>query len=556
MMTEKAKKQERLLNWAAGAECYEHLFHLSGYFRVDSYIYTKSVALMVEYIRAIYDLLKTALPQDKEREQLSTAKEAAENLSSLLKQKAGSQILNSLRNLYSLQSEERRAWSKSTAFPDTQQRYSVNNKEIKYCNLTKLHRWIAGSLRTPQVKKLRRRQEMSSSAPVSLPSSLRQYVNTPDILGWTPLYYAVLTYGKRPKHWVQLLMEEDADVNVTDIREYTPLHHSLMHRSDWIITTLLERGANVKAVGIDGMTPLHVAASSRQYLDFKDLLFNHRQPADQFAVDNLGRAPIHLAALTKNDNAIKQLRLSIGARDKEGRTSLHLAAFSGHWQTVRQLIHYGASLDEPAGAGDTMLHWAVKKGNFEAVDELLHYGATDSLRDITNWTPLHRACYQNHEGIARLLTRNGADVNATNDANQTPIMIATGEGFVKVVDLLLKSPNIELELRNWSHRYYNCTALDMAVKAGNIHMVKRLAEKGATIDSQTLGLAEGSKKDLSVTQLIREWYSLENCVRTHIQGEGADVVWDLLRRALLERDQECVSWALFAGLTGKSFCFL
>ncbi|KAH7236533.1 ankyrin repeat-containing domain protein, partial [Fusarium tricinctum] len=166
-----------------------------------------------------------------------------------------------------------------------------------------------------------------------------------------------------------------------------------------------------------------------------------------------------------------------------GRTSLHLAAFSGHWQTVRQLIHYGASLDEPAGAGDTMLHWAVKKGNFEAVDELLHYGATDSLRDITNWTPLHRACYQNHEGIARLLTRNGADVNATNDANQTPIMIATGEGFVKVVDLLLKSPNIELELRNRSHRYYNCTALDMAVKAGNIHMVKRLVEKGATIDS-------------------------------------------------------------------------
>ncbi|KAM0278406.1 hypothetical protein ACHAO9_012185, partial [Fusarium lateritium] len=136
------------------------------------YIYTKSVALMVEYMRAIYDLLQTVLPQDKKWEHLSTAKEAAESLSSLLKEKAGSQILNSLRNLYSLQSRKRRAWSNSTSFPRTQQHSLVKNKEIKYCNLTKLHRWIAGSLKNPEAENSRIGQELSSSAPSRLPSSL------------------------------------------------------------------------------------------------------------------------------------------------------------------------------------------------------------------------------------------------------------------------------------------------------------------------------------------------------------------------------------------------
>lgn len=524
MITQKAKKKEQLLNWAAGAEYYEQLFLLSGYFRVTSYIYTKSVALIVEYIRTINDLLQDVLPKEKERKQFSEAETAAKNLSSLLEQKACPQTLNSLRNLYSLQSEGRRAWSKNTAFLNTRQQSLVKNEEIKYCNLTNLHRWIVSYVSNSKAKNLRTRRERRKRAPICLPSSLHQYVNTPDILGWTPLHYAVSGSIEGGTGCVRALVRAGADVNVTDIREYTPLHHFLMHHSDGSMKTLLERGANVKAVGVDGMTPLHVAASSRRHIDLRDLLFNPRQPADQFAADNLGRAPIHLAVLTRTEPAIDQLRLSIGARDKEGRTALHLAAFSGHWQAVAKLVGYGASLDEPVGAGDTMLHWAVKEENFEAVDELLRLGATVDLKGRHHWTTLHEACSQKHDGIARLLIQNGADVNATDWTNETPIMVAIRKGSSKVVDLLLRSPNVELEHRNRLYPYSDCTALGMAVKEGNIDIVKMLVEKGAIIDSQTLGVAEENKENLSIAQLIREFYELENCVRKHIQGEGADVV--------------------------------
>ncbi|KAG5654842.1 hypothetical protein KAF25_009219 [Fusarium avenaceum] len=129
MMSGKAKKQERLLNWAAAAKYYEQLFLLSVNFGLDSYIYNKSMALMVEYIRAIYDLLQTVLPKYKERTLFIAAKEAVDSLSSLLEQKAGFQVLNALRNLYSLQSKQRRVWSNSKAFPKAQQ-HSPNHEGI------------------------------------------------------------------------------------------------------------------------------------------------------------------------------------------------------------------------------------------------------------------------------------------------------------------------------------------------------------------------------------------------------------------------------------------
>lgn len=556
MMFEREKKQERLLNWAAGAECYEQLLLLSGYFRVESYIYTKSVALIAEYIRGIYYLLQNVLPWDKEREQFTRADEASRNLSLLLTKKADSQILNSLRNLYSLKSKDRRAWSNSTAFLSTQQHCPVTNEEFKYCNLTKLHRWIAGSTQDSKAKKVRTHEAISNCPPFRLPSCLRQYVNTPDILGWTPLHYAVSTNSKRAEYWVQLLMEEGANINVTDIRGYTPLHHSLMHDWLWFTSTLIERGAHVKAVSVDGMTPLHLAASSRHYVNLGDLLFNPRQPADQFAVDNLGRAPVHLAALTGTNDAIEQLRVSIGARDKEGRTALHLAAFSGHWDIVAVLVRYGANLDESAGAGDSLLHWAVVQEDFEAVDELLRLGATVSVTDRNGWTPLHIASFLNEKDIARPLIQNGADVNATAEINETPIMMAISRGSVKVVDLLLKIPNIELEHRSRRYLHSNCTALGMAVTEGNIDIVRKLVIKGTTIDSQILRLAEERKEEESIAQLIRQFYLLETCVREHVQGLGADMVWGVLKRALLERDQEYLPWDLFAGATGTSFCFL
>ncbi|KAH7187517.1 hypothetical protein BKA60DRAFT_687031 [Fusarium oxysporum] len=556
IMSMKAKDHERLLNWTAAAECYQQLFYLANYFRVDSYIYTKSVAMMVEYVRAIYDLQHSVLQAETER--FKEAWKAAKSLSSLLRQKADPQILDSLRNLYSFQSVERHAWSGSALFPSTQNQLSINNEETKYCSLTELHRQIARSRKDSNGNDSSSAQQEGKDAAIGLPSTLRQYVNTPDILGWTPLHYAASIYDEGAEVWIRRLIKEGADANARDIRDYTPLHYCLLHGNGLAIEALLAGGANVRAVGVDGMTPLHCYAFAQSYMGLENLLFNPIHAADQFSTDNLGRAPIHLVALVHNNDAVPELRLSIGARDKEGRTALHLAVLSGNWGTVSVLAFYGANLDELTGTEETVLDFAVRGGNIEDVGQLLRLGATASTSGIAGWTPLHSACTQRRKDIIHLLIQNGADVNAVTETKETPIMLAAEKGFSKIVNLLLKTTKVELDHRNMlpGEHNYNYTALDMAVEIGKADIVRRLIERGAIIDEQTLRIAKESNKDLSVAQFVRKAYSLENCVRNHIQGEGAEIVWNTLRRALLEREEEYVPWALFAGLTGTSFCFL
>ncbi|QPC64328.1 hypothetical protein HYE67_006559 [Fusarium culmorum] len=60
-----------------------------------------------------------------------------------------------------------------------------------------------------------------------------------------------------------------------------------------------QQSSNVRVTGVDRMTPLHCVAMKNRWLIAYKLLSPASQPADQFAVDNLGRAPIHLAVTRK-----------------------------------------------------------------------------------------------------------------------------------------------------------------------------------------------------------------------------------------------------------------
>ncbi|KAH7178135.1 ankyrin repeat-containing domain protein [Fusarium sp. MPI-SDFR-AT-0072] len=140
-----------------------------------------------------------------------------------------------------------------------------------------------------------------------IPHEIRKYVRTRDILGWTQLHYAAAWKNYEAREWIDSLLSKGADIDAPDIRGWTPLHYSIWNRNPGVVDIRLERGANVKVAGVDGITPLHCAAAEMTHHTVSDLIFHPRQRADQFATDNFGRAPIHLAAQEGNKHAIASL---------------------------------------------------------------------------------------------------------------------------------------------------------------------------------------------------------------------------------------------------------
>lgn len=68
----------------------------------------------------------------------------------------------------------------------------------------------------------------------------------------------------------------------------------------------------------------------------------------------------------------------------------------------------------------TPLHWAVRRGQVENVRNLIRQGDLESP-DFQGRTPLHIAVLSGHDAIVRILLENGADVNARDQWEVTPL---------------------------------------------------------------------------------------------------------------------------------------
>jgi hypothetical protein len=71
------------------------------------------------------------------------------------------------------------------------------------------------------------------------------------------------------------------------------------------------------------------------------------------------------------------------------------------------------------------IHQAAAQGDNQAIRAHLYYGILLDERDQAGNTALHHAARAGHKDTAVLLAARGADVNAANDAGQTPLAMAT-----------------------------------------------------------------------------------------------------------------------------------
>ncbi|KAG5759399.1 hypothetical protein H9Q72_012477 [Fusarium xylarioides] len=467
-----ALQYEKILNWKAAYESYNAMLDLASQFREDSFTFRRTVAIVVEYMRTI-----TRLPRIPENK-----------LSLRLSHSAYQQIQNDLKILY----ERHQCGSVTSTYNDRRQ-FEIN------CGFTQLHELIArpDSEDWLEIRAIERRDAQSGSLTKSqvtfgeIPEELQAHVKIQDILGWTPLHYVVAWRDNEAPYWIESLLSKGADIDATDIQGWTPLHYSIWNRNHRAFDKLLEKGANVKVAGVDGTTPLHIAAAKLGAFAVDQLITHPMQRGDQFAADNLGRIPIHLAAQKGNEYVIGSLRLSINGKDHQGRTALHLATFGGHLGTLSKLIECGANLDvtyEPSDSvgSYTAFQWATRQSKAEVVKIFLGSGADVDARSHGRCTPLHYACEENNLKIVDILIEHGADVNAENRFHETPLWCASSRGNPLCVGRLLKAPDIDINA--WSGSGDDSPLL-VAIQHGHGDIVRMLVEEGAIISQSMVEVA-------------------------------------------------------------------
>ena len=225
------------------------------------------------------------------------------------------------------------------------------------------------------------------------------------------------------------LLKRGADPNAVPLAnapdQRTPLVIACASGGLSIIKLLIAGGADVNGKNGD-ITPLLAATRDTWSGRFDVVMTLLTNGADVAALDKLQVSALHGAARS-TDVALLQLLLESGANinqiDAENYSALARAVQSGQTDNVFALLKAGAAYD---GDGTISLARALslcREPDAQLIECVVTRTKLDA-RDSAGNTALHFCGMEDAAEFAEALVLAGANVNAKNNAQQTPIMLA------------------------------------------------------------------------------------------------------------------------------------
>ena len=203
----------------------------------------------------------------------------------------------------------------------------------------------------------------------------------------------------------------------------SPIHESAAKGDLAGVQAELDKGANVNAKSGGFAAPPLLLTVLNSHINTAKLLIANG--ADLGGKDKFGNTPLHYAAKNGSKEIVAFLivkNADVNAKDKAGETPLDIAS---NKETADLLRKHNGKYGTFIGA--------VAGGDMDAVKMFLNAG-TDVNEEVQHgWTSMHEAAVFGHAEVAKLLIKNGANVNAW-DGYETPLDVSADES--KFADLL------------------------------------------------------------------------------------------------------------------------
>jgi ankyrin repeat protein len=344
--------------------------------------------------------------------------------------------------------------------------------------------------------------------------------------------------------------------------------------------TLIRRGANVNAKDETAQSA-YLIATSEGYLDLLNLTLQHGGDVDSKDSFN-GTGLIRAADRGHADIAGRLIQgdVEIDHVNNLGWTALHEAIILGdgsrrYVDTVRVLVAAGADVRLPSRrdqvtplahaqakgfdeigevlkaaldskkpskqAATRRLLAAAEDGDATAVALALRAGADLEARDDRERTPLLLAVTENQLSVARLLVYLGADPDALDDRHDTPWLVTGVTGSVAMAEVLLPAKP-DLRIRN----RFGGVSIIPASERGHVDYVRRVVKTdidvnhvndlGWTALLEAVILGDGGKRYQEIVKILLDAGADRNLADrngvtalAHAERRGHDAVADRLR---------------------------
>lgn len=309
--------------------------------------------------------------------------------------------------------------------------------------------------------------------------------NLSNVDGFSPILFATFA-EENFLEAVALLQGAGSSINCKNQTGQTIVMLAIQNgKTSEDLEMLVNCGADWKSTDNEGTSPLHYAA---QYGNYEALTYILSLNVDVNLKNNYGRTPLLLLAHAETNfhaclNVLLENGADVNAVDVNGENLVHKCALErSNSNEIEMVLESGGNWRSTNAFGDNVLALAVKGGNPEIVKLFLTLGADVNARNFAEKTPLHSLVHVNNNTFVDCLSTmldHGGDLNAVDEEGNSLLLIAAAVTELSIENLnCIVTNGGNLELRNKKGE----SVLHLAVKAGNFHTLNYFLMKQVFVE--------------------------------------------------------------------------